>query len=148
MGFSSSSVVPASCRTSQWEKSPQNSFSLYYSRPIPFLRKHLKFFGGKLVEVGFALADSSDSAKGQKPEICVGCARARAKRIGDLKTDKLWRAHERLLIAQQTRCTQTYALCRVATDFLFCVYCSNHGDTMFEDEDDDDEDGFLPGYDM
>lgn len=25
---------------------------------------------------------------------------------------------------------------------------SNHADTMFEDEDDDDEDGFLPGYDM
>ncbi|XP_032781833.2 Krueppel-like factor 3 [Daphnia magna] len=24
----------------------------------------------------------------------------------------------------------------------------NHGDTMFEDEDEDDEDGFLPGYDM
>lgn len=32
--------------------------------------------------------------------------------------------------------------------FFFSLPNSNHGDTMFEDEDEDDEDGFLPGYDM
>ncbi|KAK4022867.1 hypothetical protein OUZ56_008311 [Daphnia magna] len=40
-----------------------------------------------------------------------------------------------------------------ALEYRVCPYLDgmcgiNHGDTMFEDEDEDDEDGFLPGYDM
>ena len=30
------------------------------------------------------------------------------------------------------------------SSFLF----SHHADAMFEDDDEDEEDGFLPGYDM
>jgi len=31
--------------------------------------------------------------------------------------------------------------------FLFFLF-SHHADAMFEDDDEDEEDGFLPGYDM
>ena len=32
--------------------------------------------------------------------------------------------------------------------YSFSLVCSTHSDAMFEDEDEDEEDAFLPGYDM